>query len=249
MDKKSSIAIKNWFQILVQPVKVLSSISFNAPNLWRWNWALIILIAIEVFSQIIIFNQAPILDQAKTQYIEDSKERMKADKKLPHEIAGAVEIMEKNVGSIFFIGLNSGRAVIETIARMAMITAGFWILLRAIFDKFPSLSPCMETVGLCSAPLALGILVKLVMVVVMGDMTVSPSLAMFISVNDPLELSNVALTLINPFYIWSCLLLAISAIHVWQTPKRKTFVWVYLGWIMIWFGFAFLQRSISLRGG
>lgn len=217
------------------------------PNPWRWKWALIFLIAIEVISQVIIFNQPAIFEQARDERIEQSEAKMLKDKIDPERIRQARLEME-DIQPFFFIFLNSTRAIMETVARLFMITGGFWILLRAVLNKFPTLNPAMEVAGLSMGPLFWGLLVKLGVVLGTGRMDASPSAALFVSYNDPLNIVNLLMTLLNPFYFWTCLLLALAAINIWKTKPKTTIVWVYLGWIILWFGFAFLQKSISLRG-
>lgn len=248
MNKAISDSISDWLAVLWKPIPILKKISLSIPLDWRWKWALVILIGIEFASQFIIFNQPKIFEQAKQAHIEASDEKMKKDGIEPAARIQAIEAMEQKIQPVLFIVMNSGRAIVESAARFAMMTAGFWILLRVVLNQFPSLSPSLEAVGLSTAPLALGLVAKLVTVILTQDLTATPSAALFFQFNDALDIGNVLMSLINPFYIWTCFLLATAAIQIWKTVPGRTYFWFYAGWIIVTFGFSFLQKSISLRG-
>lgn len=248
MNAKISEAATDWIHVLWRPISILSKISPSSPNEWRWKWALITLICIEILSQVIIFNQPQVFEQAKSAHIEASEAKMKKDGVDPAVTTNAVQAMRDRIQPIFFIIMNSGRAVIETAARFAMITMGFWIVLRVFLNKFPSLSPSLEIAGLASAPLALGLIAKLASVLITGNLTAAPDASLFLTFSDPLNIGKVTLSFLNPFSIWAAAILALAGIHVWKSNPKRTWIWILLGWIIISFGFAFLQKSIDLRG-
>jgi len=241
-------AIIDWLNVLWKPVQTIKKISQSTPVDWRWKWAVIILIGIELTSQFIVFNQPKIFEQAKEAHIKASDEKMKADGIEPLARVKAVEAMEDKIQPVLFIVMNSGRAIVETAARFAMMTAGFWILLRVVLNQFPSLAPSLEAVGLSTAPLALGLLAKLATVIITQDLTATPSASLFFKFSDALNIGNVFMSLLNPFYIWTCFLMANASIQIWKTNPGRTFFWFYAGWVIVTFGFSFLQKSISLRG-
>jgi hypothetical protein len=247
MKSNATEGLQDWIGVLWRPVSIFSKIAPSLPNAWRWKWALVILIGMEVLSQILIFNQPAIFEQARADFIARSQEKMKQDGISSEQIRQAVLEMQ-DTRPFFFIFLNSTRAVMETAARLAMITAAFWVLLRAVLNKFPTLNPALEVAGLSMSPMFPGMAVKLAMVLSTGSLNAGPSAAMFLTDPQPLDFANIALSILNPFHLWTCLLLALAAINIWKTKPRTTIFWVYAGWAIVWFGFAFLQKSISLRG-
>lgn len=248
MKSQSSEALQDWISILWRPSSIFQKIAPSLPNAWRWKWALVFIIVIEIISQIAMFSKPAIFQQAKSAHLQASEAKMTQQGIEPELKRQALDDMENKIQPFFFIFINSTRAIMETAARLVMVTGAFWILLRAVFDKFPSLNPTLEVAGLSMMPLFLELCVKLILVFTTGQLDASPSLALFLSIPDPLNIVNIALTLLNPFYFWSCLLLALASIQIWKTRPKSTFFWVFAGWMILWFGFAFLQKIISLRG-
>jgi hypothetical protein len=164
-----------------------------------------------------------------------------------------VDQIKANAGRYSEIGPIIGGVISPIFA--AAITpfwGGFvlWVGAMLLFKRpFPYLKG-VEAVGLTLVILALGVIVKALLVVVRGDMFASLSPALFLKDFDSTNPLHTMLMSVDVFVIWALTLRAIALAKLSEISLAKAVTWVLSVWLVLtgsMFGFSWAMLLLSRK--
>ena len=238
--------------IFAAPGDAFQDIKDKPVNNANWVTPALIIMFLGWFAGLLIFSQDTIKHQIKDVREKAIQKQMERKHASQQEIDKAIEMAEKygDVGTIamaFIAPIFSGFAP-------PFIWGGiFWLIgAKALGGRF-SYMKAVEAVGLAAMIEALEIIIRTLLVLVTGNMFVSPSLALLVKDLDVQNKVHVLLGYINIMTFWLLAVRAVGISKLSNVSFARAALWVFGVWIgysALIFGIGTaVQQVFSKMGG
>jgi hypothetical protein len=197
------------------------------------NWLVPVLLAslISAISAIIIFSQPAIIQQMREQQAKAMDQQVKAGKMTQAQADQALAIAEKFTGPSMMKIFGSVGAVVVSFIRLFWWALILWLLGRWFLKSRVPYSKMIEVAGLTMMISALGALVSVLLIVNVGRMSATPSLALFKSDFDFTRKTHLLLGIVNPFSFWQIGLMALGLSKLSGTHFSRAALSVFAFWL------------------
>jgi hypothetical protein len=198
----------------------------------NWSIPLVLSIIIGVIFTFVVFSQPPIQDQMRATQ-QQAMDKMVASGKLTQEQADlAGENNPAKPGSPLFLIFGSVGVVIATAAAMFLAALAYWLIIKVGFKSTIPFMKVTEVVGLSMYISALGTLLSMILIVAMGSIHATTSLALFVSNFDQGNTVHKLLAAMNIMTFWSMGVSAIGLSKVCKLDLAKAAGVVIAVWVV-----------------
>jgi hypothetical protein len=135
-------------------------------------------------------------------------------------------------GSPLFMIFGSVGAVIMTAVVLFGFALVFWLVGKWVFKSAAAYGKVVEIVGLSMYVSVLGSIITLLLVVAMGSLYATPSLALAVSHFDPADKLDKLLSAINVVTLWFLAVIAVGLGKLFSVTTAKAITAVGVLWVL-----------------
>ena len=202
------------------------------------NWLVPALLAcvVGMVSALIMFSQPTIQQQLREQQEKAMKpeldKQVAAGKMTQAQADQAIEMMEKFTGPTMMKIIGSVGAVFASFARVFWWALIVWLLGRWVLKSQFDYMKSVEVAGLASMIAVLGAIVSLLLIVNLGKLFSTPSLALAVSDFDVKNKGHLLMGAVNLFTFWQLVVMAIGLGRLASVPFARAVLPVFGFWIV-----------------
>jgi hypothetical protein len=198
------------------------------------NWLVPTLLAavVGVLASILIFSQPAIVQQLREQQAKVIDQKVKEGKMSQADADKALAVLEKFMGPTMLKISGSIGAVIGSFVRLFWWALVLWLAAQFFLKVKVNYLKAVEIVGLATMISLLGGIVGLLLVVNLGKMFSSPSLALVVSDFDVQKKSHLVLGALNVFSFWFIGVMSSGLSRLAGVPFPRALVLVLGYWIL-----------------
>jgi Yip1 domain len=229
--------------VLADPVEAFRGIHQQPVRNLHWILPLILTCLCGILFSAVALSNASVVQEMKDQQSKVMAERVAAGKMTAQQAEQAEEVMEKV--QPFMIAIAAVSAVAMGVFAFSAEALFLWLVVTKAFKVEMSFSKALEIIGLAEVITILGLIVKLLLVIWMGTMSASASLAILLKNPDTRSIPFVALSRIDLFVWWWVLVVALALAQVTGGGFRKALPWMVGFWLsisLVFIGLASLGR-------
>jgi hypothetical protein len=146
-------------------------------------------------------------------------------------------------GSPLFMIFGSIGAAVVTAVILFGFALAFWLMGKWVFKATAAYGKVLEVVGLSMYISVLGSIITLLLVVAMGSLYATPSLALVVSQYDPTNTLHKLLSSISVFTFWFLIVISIGLGKIFSVSTGKALAGVGVLWVL------FTAASVLLSFG
>jgi hypothetical protein len=198
------------------------------------NWLVPVLCSaiIGALAAFVIFSQPAVIQQIHEQQQKVMDQQVKAGKMTQAQADQALTVMEKVTGPTMMKIIGGVGAVLASFVHVVWWGFVLWLLSRWLLKvqiKFPK---ALEVVGLAMMIGVLGAIVAMLLIVNLGRVGATPSLALMVNDFDATRKSHLFMGAANVFYFWQVGVTAIGLGKLAGVPFSRA-LWVLLAfWLL-----------------
>lgn len=217
------------------PGELFEGIAKSEKQNSNWSIPLILTMIAGIIFVLVAFSQAPIQDQVREQ-TEKAIQKQVASGKMTQEQADlAMSRNPAQPGSPLLMILGSVGAAFATAAMLFGFALGFWLVGKWVFKAPATYGKVLEVVGLSMYVSVLGSIITLLLVVAMGSLYATPSLALAVSHFDPENKVDKLLASVNLVTFWYLAVVSVGLGKIFSVSTTKALVAVGVLWA-VWTG-------------
>lgn len=230
------------FNVFATPGEVFESIRGATVSTANWLVPAVVLIAVSWIGVWLVFSQDSIQQQLR-EITDQAIEKSIQKKHLSDEQAEQARAMGTK-----FAGVGQKIGALATPVFAGLATPFwwgliFWLVGRNALKADFSYMKGVEVAGLCGMIGVLDSIVRLLLILIMGNLFASPSLALFVKQFDPQNPVHSLLAVVNVMTFWVLVVRAIGLARLSGASFAKAAAWVFGIWAvltgtMIGFGLA-----------
>lgn len=235
--------------VLAAPGEVFEQIKQSAESTANWVTPALILMLVSWVGAWLVFSQGSIQQQLR-EITDQAVEKQIQKGKLSEQQADQARAAAEKFGSI---GSKIGAYVAPVFAGFAI---PFWwglilwlIGTKALKADF-SYMKGVEIAGLAAMVSVIDAVVRALLILIMGNLFASPSLALFVKQFDPQNPTHALLSIVNIMSFWVLTVRAIGLARVARVSFGKAAAWVFGVWAVVtglMTGFGFAMQAIFSR--
>lgn len=219
--------------VFAVPGEVFKEVKISKPSTANWLVPILVASVVGAISAIIMFSQPTIQQQIREKQERALEKQVQAGKMTRAQADQALAVVEKFSGPATMKILGTVGAVFYSFVRVFSWALALWLLgrwyLKIRFDYMKA----AEVAGLASMIATLGAIVTLLLIVNLGKLFSTPSLALVISDFDERNKSHLLLGAVNVFYFWQAGVVSVGLARLASVPFARAMVGVFGVWI-IW---------------
>ena len=216
--------------IFSAPGELFESVAKSEKKTSNWSVPLILTVLVGVIFVMVAFSQAPIQDQMRDQSEKSIQKRVAEGKMTQDQADQAISRNPAQPGSPLFMIFGSVGVVIFTAAMLFGFALAFWLVGKWVFKASASYGKVVEVVGLSMYVSVLGSIITLLLVVAMGSLYATPSLALALSNFDPDNKLDKLLAAINVVTFWYLAVVSIGLGKIFSVSTTKALAAVGVLW-------------------
>jgi Yip1 domain len=224
------------------PGELFDDVAKSEKQTSNWSVPLIIAIVVSIIFVLVVFSQAPIQDQMRDQQEKSFQKRIDSGK-MTQEQADQAAAMIPKAGSPMFMIIGCVFAAAGAAVVLFGFTLAFWLVGKWGFKSSAPYSKALEVVGLSMYIYVLGSIITLLLVVAMGSLYATPSLALAVSQYDPTNALHKLLSSISVFTFWFLIVISIGLGKIFSVSTGKALAGVGVLWVL------FTAASVLLSFG
>ena len=219
--------------VFAAPGEVFDEIKAAPPSVANWLVPVIIYAVVGAISVCIMFAQPAIQQTVHDQQVKAMDKLVQQGKLTQAQEDQALQAMEKFMGPTMLAIFGSVGIVIYSFVSLFGWALVLWLLgrwlLKARFDYLKA----VETAGLSSIIIVLGMVIGTLLATILGRLYATPSLGLLVSDFDPKNRAHLLLGAVNVIYLWHTGVLAIGLAKVSGAPTAKVAAVVFGFWVLI----------------
>lgn len=227
--------------VFAVPGEVFSEIKAGPPTTSNWLVPALCSAVIGAIAAFIIFSQPAVIQQLRDQQAKVMDQQVKAGKMTQAQADQALAVMEKVTGPTLMKLIGGVGAVIVSFLHVVWWGFVLWLLSRWLLKVQIEFPKALEVVGLAMMIGVLGAIVGMLLIVNLGRMGATPSLALMVNDFDATRKSHLFMGAANVFYFWQVGVTAVGLSKLAEVPFVRA-LWVLLA-------FWLLQESFFIMVG
>lgn len=199
------------------------------------NWLVPALIAsvVGALVAIVMFSQPSIRQQLREKQEQAIEQQIKDGKMTRQQADQAIAVIEKFTGPTMMAIFGSVGAVVMSFIRLFWWGLVLWLLARFFLKVRFDYLKAVEVAGLASMITVLGMIVSMLLIVNLGKMFSTPSLALMVSDFDEKNKSHLLLGAVNVFNFWLIGVLGAGLARLAGVPFLRALFLVLGYWLAI----------------
>lgn len=214
------------------PGELFESVAKSEKQTSNWSVPLILAMIVSIIFVLVAFSQAPIQDQIRDQTEKTIQKRVAEGKMTQEQADLALSKNPAQPGSPLFMIFGSIGAVFMTAVVLFGFALVFWLVGKWVFKSAAAYGKVVEVVGLSMYVSVLGTIITLLLVVAMGSLYATPSLALAVSHFDPADKLDKLLSAINVATLWFLAVIAVGLAKLFSVTTAKAFAAVGVLWVV-----------------
>ncbi|HTX17352.1 MAG TPA: YIP1 family protein [Bacteroidota bacterium] len=219
--------------VFTAPGELFDYVAKSEKQTGNWSVPLIISMIVSVIFVLVAFSQAPVQDQMKDQQEKAIQKRVVEGKMTQEQADLAMSKNPAQPGSPLFMIFGSIGAVFMAAVALFGFALVFWLVGKWVFKSAATYQKVLEVVGLSLYVSIVATVITLLLVVAMGSLYATPSLALAISHFDPTDKVDKLLSAINLGTLWFLAVIGIGLGKIFATTSAKALAAVGTLWV-IW---------------
>ncbi|MDB6123970.1 MAG: hypothetical protein JWQ71_2963 [Pedosphaera sp.] len=240
---QSSSLITRLTNIFVAPAEVFDEVKATPPKHSNWIVPLILSISIGIIYTLVVFSQPGVIQKIKDAEDKKIQQRVEQGKMKKQDADNAQAMIEKIMTPTVFKLIGIGGAVFGSSALLFLIAAIIWLLGRFLFKGEVTYLQALQVNGLSSMISVLGAIVAMLLVVIYGNVSMTPGPALLIRNFDPANKMHLLLSGLNVFSLWYVAVLSLGLARLSGAPFWKAAAWIFGIW-----GFFTLGPALAFGG-
>lgn len=217
--------------VFAGPGEVFDDIKASPQAITNWLIPALLFAFVGVISSIVMFSQPAIVQQIHEQQAKKMDELVKAGKMSQADADKALAMADKITGPTMLKIFGSVAAVIASFVRLLWWALILWLLGKLLKKPF-GYGKALEIIGLASMITVLGSLVTVLLIVNLGRMIATPSLALTVTDFDVTRKSHLMLGTVNFFYFWQIGILSVGLSKLAGVTFMRAMPLVLTCWIL-----------------
>ena len=218
--------------VFATPGDIFEEVGAAAPCTANWLTPALLLIAVSWVAVWVIFAQEPIRHQL-TEKMEQAVEKQVEKGHMSQADADRAREVSTKYGTI---GIEVSAAVGPVIAAfLSPFWAGLilWLVGAKVFKgNFPYMK-AVEVAGLTNMIVVLDAVVRSLLIIGLGNLSVSPSLVLLVKDVDPQSTSHALLAAVNPMTFWLLAARASGLSKLSGASFAKSALWIFGIWVIL----------------
>lgn len=232
--------------IFTNPGDVFTNIQAFPPKVIDWLIPTLCLIVLIIASQLIQMNNPVIKNELRQKQITAMQKYVDEGKMTQEQFEKTIDSMD-NMKGFQLIGIFVG-VPIGTLIVMAFMALVYWLLAMLALKGKTKYGYVFVLMGLVNLIGALQVIVTLILSIILGKFNAAPNLTLLVSGLDKGPLHSI-LNSIDPFSIWSMIVIGIGLAKLTLKDVSKGVMWVLILWIVYILLSAFLLSKLPFFGG
>lgn len=221
------------------PGELFEGIAKSEKQNSNWSIPLILTMIAGIIFVFVAFSQAPIQDQMREQTEKTFQKQVASGKMTQEQADLAMSNNPAHPGSPLFMIFGSVGVAFFTAAMLFGFALGFWLVGKWVFKAPATYGKVLEVVGLSMYVSVLGSIITLLLVVAMGSLYATPSLALAVSHFDPANKVDKLLASVNLVTFWYLAVVSVGLGKIFSVSTTKALVAVGVLWA-VWTGITVL---------
>jgi hypothetical protein len=218
--------------VFAVPGEVFTEVKSAPPLTSNWLVPTICSALIGALAAFIIFSQPAVLQQIREQQQKVMDQQVKAGKMTQAQADQALAVMEKVTGPTLMKIIGGVGAMVVSFIHVVWWAFVLWLLSRWFLKVQIRYAKALEVVGLAMMIGVLGAIVGMLLIVNLGRMGATPSLALMVSDFDATRKSHLFMGAANVFYFWQIGVTAVGLSKLAEVPFVRA-LWVVLAfWLL-----------------
>jgi hypothetical protein len=234
--------------IFVSPAEVFDDIKGREPNSANWLVPTVIGIVMGIIFTFVVFSQPGII-QSMRDPTEKRLDKMVADGKITRQLADQqLAIIDKFMSPTFFKVFGTLGALIAQPAMLFLLGLVVWLVGKFALHGDFAYMKSVEAVGLCTMITVPGSIIYMLLVVIYGNMYVTPGPALLLSHFDPTNPLHVLMQSFNLIWVWYLAVLAMALARLSGASFVKAAGWgfgLWAIWLALKLGFVILSAHLG----
>ncbi len=196
----------------------------------NWSIPLILTMIAGIIFVFVAFSQAPIQDQIREQTEKTFQKQVESGKMTQEQADRASSMNPAKPGTPLFMIFGAVGVAFVTAAMLFGYALVFWLVGKWIFKASAAYGKVLEVVGLSMYVSVLGSIITLLLVVAMGSLYATPSLALAVSHFDPANKVDKFLGAVNILTFWYLAVVSVGLGKIFSVSTAKALIAVGALW-------------------
>ena len=214
------------------PGELFESVAKSEKQNSNWSIPLILTMVVSIIFVLVAFSQAPVQDQIREQTEKSIQKSVAAGRMTQEQADMAMSKNPAQPGSPLFMIFGSVGAVLMSAVILFGFALVFWLVGKWVFKSAATYSKVLEVVGLSMYISVLGTIITLLLIVAMGSIYATPSLALAVSHYDPTDKLDKVLSAVNGATFWFLAIIAVGLAKLFSVKAVKTYAAVGVLWAL-----------------
>lgn len=218
------------FNVFAAPGEVFDEVKATPTTVVNWIVPALIAGLVGVVATFLMFSQPTIQRQMREQQERAMEQQVKAGKMTQQQADQAMEAIQKFSGPMMKI-FGSIAAVVVSFVRLFWWGLVLWLIARWFLKSPLAYLKAVELAGLSSMIVVLGGIVSLLLMVILGRMIATPSLALLLSEFDATNKQHYLLGAVNVFNFWMVAVMGIGLARLTGGSFGRATLFVAVYWV------------------
>ncbi len=217
--------------VFAAPGELFENVAKSEKKNSNWSVPLIITMVVSIIFVLVVFSQAPIQDQMRDQQEKSFQKRIDSGK-MTQEQADQAAAMIPKAGSPMFMIIGCVSAAAGAAVILFGFTLAFWLVGKWGFKSSAPYSKALEVVGLSMYIYVLGSIITMLLMIAMGSLYATPSLALAVAQYDPTNTLHKLLSSISAFTFWFLFVISVGLGKIFSVSTAKALTGVGVLWVL-----------------
>jgi hypothetical protein len=226
----SSSLASRLLNVFAAPGEVFEELKNSKTAVSNWLAPALIAGVVGVVATLLMFSQPTIQRQMREQQERAMQKQVEAGKMTQKQADQALEMIQKFSGPMMKI-FGSISAVAVSVIRLFWWGLILWLIARWLLKAQIPYMKAVEAAGLSSMIVVLGGIVSLLLMVILGRMIATPSLALLLSDFDVTNKKHMLLGAVNVFNFWLVAVMGLGLARLTGASFGRTTLIVLVYWV------------------
>jgi len=218
--------------VFAVPGEVFSEVKASPASTASWLVPALLSAFVGILSAIIIFSQPAVVQQIREQQTKAMDQQVQAGKLTQEQADQATKVIERFTGPTMLKIFGSGGAVVASFIHVIWWAFVLWLLAKWFLKVSVPFPKALEVAGLAMMINVLGAIVAMLLIVNLGRLGATPSLALAIPDFDATRKSHLFLGAANVFYFWLVGVMAVGLAKLSGAPFLRAAWLVLTYWVL-----------------
>lgn len=219
--------------VLAVPGDVFAELAQDKPRVGHWLSPVILASLVGILSVFVMFSQPALLHQVREAREAAVQKQVEAGKLTRQQAEAAAQASERFMTPALLKIFGSVGAVLGSFGYLFVVAICVWLVGAKAFKADFPFTRALEVCGLSLMIGVVGGIVQLLLVLLQGNLQVSPGPAFFIRNFDVANKAHLMLGALNVFTLWQIAVLAIGLSRLTGAGWLRAALWLVIPWVLL----------------